>query len=65
MITSFMVYIDETGDKGFVFNPGGSGSSRWFVLSAAIIRQTSDLQMVACLKEVETVVCSLFPILKP
>jgi len=55
MNPSFMVYIDESGDEGFVFNPDGSGSSRWFVLSAAIIRQTNDLQMVACLKEVRQV----------
>jgi hypothetical protein len=28
MNPSFMVYIDESGDEGFVFNPDGSGSSR-------------------------------------
>jgi len=52
---SFVAYVDESGDEGFVFNPDGSGSSRWFVLSAAVIRQTNDLQMVSCLKEVRSV----------
>lgn len=52
MKPSFVVYIDESGDEGFVFNQDGSGSSRWFVISAAVIRQTNDLQMVSCLGEV-------------
>ncbi|MFN3408989.1 MAG: DUF3800 domain-containing protein [Limisphaerales bacterium] len=52
---SFIAYVDESGDEGFVFNADGSGSSRWFVLSAAVIRQTNDLQMVHCLKEVRAV----------
>lgn len=55
MNPSFMVYIDESGDEGFVFNEDGSGSSRWFVLSAAVIRKVNDLQMVSCLKEVRQV----------
>ena len=37
MNSSFVVYVDESGDEGFVFNGDGSGSSRWFVLSAAVI----------------------------
>jgi len=55
MPASFVAYVDESGDEGFVFNADGSGSSRWFVLSAAVIRQTNDLDMVKCLKEVRTV----------
>ncbi|MBK8133566.1 MAG: DUF3800 domain-containing protein [Gammaproteobacteria bacterium] len=55
MKSSFVVYIDESGDEGFVFNADGSGSSRWFVLSAAVIRQANDLQMVSCLKAVREV----------
>jgi len=55
MKSSFVVYIDESGDEGFVFKEDGSGSSRWFVLSAAVIRQKNDLQMVSCLKEVREV----------
>jgi hypothetical protein len=52
---SFVVYIDESGDEGFVFNGDGSGSSRWLVLSAAVIRKANDLRMVSCLKEVREV----------
>ena len=52
MKPSFVAYIDESGDEGFVFNQDGSGSSRWFVISAAVIRQANDLQMVSCLAEV-------------
>jgi len=55
MNPSFIAYVDESGDEGFVFNADGSGSSRWFVLSAAVIRRTNDLQMVQCLKEVRAV----------
>ena len=51
MNTSFIAYIDESGDEGFVFHPDGSGSSRWFILSAAVIRRSNDLQMVSCLNE--------------
>lgn len=50
MNPSFVVYIDESGDEGFVFNADGSGSSRWFVLSATVIRKANDLHMVSCLK---------------
>jgi hypothetical protein len=52
MKSSFIAYVDESGDEGFVFNPDGSGSSRWFVLSAAVIRQSNDLQMVSCRREI-------------
>jgi len=52
MKASFIAYVDESGDEGFVFNADGSGSSRWFVISAAVVRQSNDLQMVQCLKEV-------------
>jgi hypothetical protein len=50
-----VVYIDESGDEGFIFKEDGSGSSRWLVLSAAVIRKANDLQMVSCLKEVREV----------
>jgi hypothetical protein len=53
--TSFITYIDESGDEGFVFNPDGSGSSRWFVLSALVVRKQNDLELVKCLKEVRAV----------
>lgn len=55
MKPSFIAYVDESGDEGFVFRPDGTGSSRWFVLSAVVIRQTNDLRMVDCLKSVREV----------
>jgi hypothetical protein len=48
---SFVAYVDESGDEGFVFNADDGGSSRWFVLSAVVIRQVNDLQMVSCGRE--------------
>jgi hypothetical protein len=55
MSTHFVAYVDESGDEGFVFHPDGSGSSRWFVLSAAVIRRSNDRRMVDCLKDVRKV----------
>lgn len=43
MSTSFVVYIDESGDEGFAF---GKGSSDWFVLSAVITKKAHDLETV-------------------
>lgn len=48
---SFRAYIDESGDEGFVFRQDGSGSSRWFVISALVTRIKNDSQVVNCLKE--------------
>lgn len=55
MTSSFVVYIDESGDEGFVFKNDGSGSSRWLVLTAVVIRKANDLRMVSCLKETREV----------
>jgi len=49
---SFRAYIDESGDEGFIFRKDGSGSSRWFVISAVIVRIKNDPQIIACLKDV-------------
>lgn len=46
MTTSFVAYIDESGCEGFKFLPDEQGSSRWFVLSALVVRKENDLQMV-------------------
>ena len=46
MTTSFVAYVDEAGDEGFKFLPDEKGSSRWFVLSALVIRKENDLQLV-------------------
>lgn len=49
---SFRVYVDESGDEGFVFKPNGAGSSRWLVLSAVITRREHDLAVVKLMDEV-------------
>lgn len=41
---SFVVYVDESGDEGFVFD---KGSTHWFVISAVITRRQNDLQTVS------------------
>lgn len=46
MSIGFHVYIDESGDEGFVFDRAGRGSSRWFVLSAVVTRKETDLETV-------------------
>ncbi|WP_229207695.1 MULTISPECIES: DUF3800 domain-containing protein [unclassified Duganella] len=52
MAADFVAYIDEAGDEGFKFLEGERGSSRWFVLSATIIRKSNDLQIVRAAREV-------------
>ena len=47
----FKVYIDESGDEGFVFRPDGAGSSRWLVLSAIVIRKERDMALVRLLSD--------------
>ena len=49
---SYRVYIDESGDEGFVFHADGSGSSRWPVLSAVVVRKKNDLLLVRLLENV-------------
>ena len=49
---SFRVYIDESGEEGFVFHPDGTGSSRWLILSAVVTRQENDLQVVRLMEKV-------------
>ena len=49
---TYRVYIDESGDEGFVFKADGSGSPRWLVLSALVVRLENDLKLVGMLKGV-------------
>jgi len=49
---SFRVYIDESGEEGFVFKPDNAGSSRWLILSAVITRMESDRVVVDLMKRV-------------
>lgn len=59
MSASFRVYIDESGDEGFVFRPNVGarqvGSSRWLILGAVIVRKENDLGCVRCLDVVRQV----------
>ncbi len=49
---SFCVYIDESGDEGFIFHSDDSGSSRWLVLFAVVVRKKNDLSLVRLLESV-------------
>ena len=49
---SFRIYIDESGEEGFVFHPDGTGSSRWLVISAVVTQRASDLQLVRLMERV-------------
>lgn len=51
MASTFVVYIDESGDEGFKF---AKGSSEWFVLSAVITRRAADLETVKLVDDVRT-----------
>lgn len=51
MTSSFVAYVDESGDEGFKFLPQEQGSSRWFVLSALVIRKQNDLQVVSLVRQ--------------
>lgn len=52
MTASFVVYIDESGDEGFLFT---KGSSTWFVLSAVITRKANDLETVKLVDNVRKI----------
>ncbi len=43
MVASWVVYIDESGDEGFMFD---KGSSDWFILAAVVTHKATDLETV-------------------
>lgn len=49
---SFRVYVDESGDEGFVFRDKGQGSSRWLVVSAVVTRRGQDMEVVELMDRV-------------
>lgn len=51
MAASYVVYVDESGDEGFSFE---GGASRWFVLSAVVLRKSNELTTVKLVDEVRT-----------
>ena len=50
-----MAYIDESGDEGFTFRVDGSGSSRWLVLSALVMRKENDIAVVRVAEEARSI----------
>lgn len=55
MTASFVAYVDESGDEGFKFLPNEQGSSRWFVLSALVVRKENDMYVVKLAKQAREV----------
>ncbi len=51
-MTGFYVYIDESGDEGFVFTGPNQGSSHWFVISAVVTRAEDDHATVRLVDQV-------------
>lgn len=49
--STFIAYIDESGDEGFRFD---AGSSKWFVLSAIVLRRANECSQVKLVDEVRT-----------
>ncbi len=50
MRSSFVAYIDESGDEGFTFREDGTGSSRWFVISAVVFTRSNEPGGVSALR---------------
>lgn len=52
MTTSFVVYVDESGDEGFQFQ---KGSTEWFILSAIVTEKAFDLPTVKLIDDVRAI----------
>ncbi len=53
--STFVAYIDESGDEGFQFE---GGSSHWFVLSCVVLRRANELQEAKLVDEVRSLLNS-------
>lgn len=53
--SSFVIYVDESGDDGFKMKPNAAGSSQWFALSAVIIRKNSEPDLLESMHRVKAV----------
>jgi len=51
MNSSYVVYIDESGDEGFCF-AGPNNSSEWFIISAAVLRRSAEPELVQMWRQV-------------
>ena len=49
-MSSFVAYIDESGDERFTFPQDGTGRSSWFVLWAVVFWRPNELLTVDPLK---------------
>lgn len=56
MSVSFVAYIDESGDEGFVFKGVGTGSTGWLVLSAVVLPKQNDLGIVRLAEKIRTTI---------
>lgn len=48
-MTTYCIYIDESGDEGFSF---GKGSPEWFVISAVVVKKAEDVATVKLVDDV-------------
>ena len=55
MASSFVIYVDESGDEGFKFKEKASGSSEWFVLTAVITRKNSEPVLLETMRRIKAV----------
>ena len=56
MPTSFVAYVDESGDEGFKFRTKADeqASSDWFILAAFITRKKTDIETVRAIDRIRT-----------
>lgn len=64
-MNEFTVFIDESGDEGFVFKDDGSGSTRWFAISALVVRQEFLHETDAVIDEMKTLLGKTDPAFCP
>lgn len=55
-VSNYNVYIDEAGDEGFKFEcDKGRGSSKFFVLSAIIVKQELDQKLASIVNDIKKI----------
>lgn len=54
LVRRFVAYVDEAGDEGFgkLAGEGPTGQSRWFILGACVVDETSDRLLPAWKSEI-------------
>jgi len=53
--SSFVIYVDESGDDGFRFKPKAMGSSQWFALTAVITRKNCEPVLLESMRRVKAI----------